>query len=468
VRRFLLCSLVLAACRFSAPGNPDGGGGDDGGPIDPDAGGRRCNVEPSWETSAVPKRTLHVSTIPGSGAPDGSMQNPYTSLAAAMSAAKTAGSGTRILLAAGTYAVGFTISDLRGTATEPFWIEGPATGIRAQLVGGSASIRLIRPSFVALRHLTITQTTLASVNVDDGGAGGDAHDVVIEDVTIASTNATAFQITGVRNVTIRDSTVGAANRAVMMVGVHHATIARMVTGPTAYASVALAGGSQDIEVRQNRFENTGAGVRIGNNYSDANEFRPMLTASAGNFEAADVQVFDNVFIGNITLAAIICTNCTRSLVAHNAIRATTPAVFRLEQAYATHPQLAGAQFVRAGAVRWINNAIEIPGSPSAMTVVNSGLGDMPDPASCSFDHNLWHKRSPPATWMPTFPATVSETMSIYDKPSGYDDMGKLCSSGGAIAAGVVLPEVTGTLDGSCRPAPPSPPSIGPSERDPGC
>jgi hypothetical protein len=467
VRRLLLCSLVLAACSFTAPANPDGGGDDGGGddaPVDPDAADRTCDVEPSWETTAVPKRTLHVSTIPGPGAPDGSMQNPYTSLPAAVSAAKAAGPGTKILLEGGTYLVGFTVSDLRGTAMEPFWIEGPATGTRAQLVGGSASIHLTRPAYVALRHLTIAQTAVASVNIDDGGVGGSAHDVVIEDVTIGSTTATAFQITGVTDVTIRDSSVGAANRGVMMVGVRRATIARIVTGSTPYASVALAGGSQDIEVRQSRFENTGTGVRIGN-YSDANEFRPMLAASTGNFEAADIKVFDNVFIGTISLDAITCTNCTRVLVAHNAIRAATRSVFRLEQAYDAHPQLPGAQFVRAGAVQWVNNAIEIAGNPSAMSVANSAGGAMPDPASCSFSRNLWHKRSPPATWMPTFPGAPAETMGIYDKPSGYDDMGTLCSGGGAIGAGIALPDVTGTLAGTCRP---SPPSIGPSERDPGC
>jgi hypothetical protein len=468
VRRFLLCSLVLAGCHFTAPDNLGSGGGDDGGgdddPVDPDAAERVCDVEPSWETTAVPKRTLHVSTMAGTGTPDGSPQSPFTTLSAAMTAAKAAGPGTRILLAGGTYVIGFSISDLRGTAAEPFWIEGPATGTRAQLVGGSASIHLIRPAYVALRHLTITQTAQASVNIDDGGVGGDAHDVVIDDVTIASTTATAFQITGVTDVTIRDSMVGAANRGVMMVGVRRATIARLVTGSTPYASVALAGGSQDIEVRQSRFEDTGTGVRIGN-YSDANEFRPALKASAGNFEAADVRVFDNVFGGTIMLDAITCTNCTHVLVAHNAIRAATRSVFRLEQAYAVHPQLAGAQFVRAGQVRWVNNAIETAGSPGAMSVANSAIGDMPDAASCSFSRNLWYRRSPAAAWTPTFPAALAETMGIYDKPSGYDDRGKLCSGGGAVGAGVALPEVNGTLGGTCRPAPPS---IGPSERDPGC
>ena len=91
---------------------------------------------PSWETTAVPKRTLHVSTMAGTGTPDGSPQNPFTTLSAAMTAAKAAGPGTRILLAAGTYAAGASISDLRGTATEPFWIEGPATGTQRVMRGG--------------------------------------------------------------------------------------------------------------------------------------------------------------------------------------------------------------------------------------------------------------------------------------------------------------------------------------------
>ncbi|HWU85831.1 MAG TPA: right-handed parallel beta-helix repeat-containing protein [Kofleriaceae bacterium] len=468
VRRSLILSLVLAACQFSAPaaGTTDGGGdgGDDDAPADPDGAPVPCDVAPTWEAGLQPARTLHVSTVPGPAAPDGSPQNPYTSISAAVDAAKTAGPGTRVLLDGGTYSVGVTFSDLRGTAAAPFWLEGPATGPRAQLVGAGAGIHLLRPAYVVLRHLDLASTAQASVNVDDGGVGGSAHHVVIDDVTVASTAVTAFQITGVTDVTLRGSTASSCNRGVMLVGVQRATISRILTAATTFASVAIAGGSRDIEVRQSRFENTGFGIRIGG-ISDANEFRPPLAApSTGNFEAADVRVFDNVFAGDI-MDAIACLNCTRSLVAHNEIRGVIRSVFRLEQTYAVHPMLSGAAFAAAGAVRWIDNAVEVAGNPVAMTVASSPLGDAPAVASCAFSHNLWYRRSPPTSWRPSLPAPLTETAGIYDHASGYEDTGRLCAGGGAIGAGVVVPEVAGTLGGVCRPAPPS---IGPSERDPGC
>jgi hypothetical protein len=73
---------------------------------------------------------------------------------------------------------------------------------------------------------------------------------VIDDVAMSSITGTCIQLTGVDDVVIRDSRATACNRAVMMVGVHRATIARLSSASTTTAGVAMAGGSADIEVRQ--------------------------------------------------------------------------------------------------------------------------------------------------------------------------------------------------------------------------
>lgn len=467
MRRFLLCSLVLAACRFSAPANPDGGddGGDDA-PVDPDAAERRCDLAPTWDAGLQPVRTLHVAPTT-TGTPDGTQQHPFTSIAAAVMVAKTpaAGPGTRILLEGGTYTMGgATIADLRGTATAPFWIEGPSSGTRALIMGGTTGIHLVRPAYVVVRHLDIQSVTQAGFNADDGGTGTGpaAHHVVAEDVNISILTTSAFQITGVTDVDIRDSSATSANRGVMLVGVQRATIARFQASSMAFAGVVMGGGSSEIDVRQSSFSSiTSLGIWMGG-ASDSNEFRPALSPAGNNYEVTDVRVFDNVF--NDMQDGITCNNCRRALVAHNEIRGATRFVFRLSQDRASVDTF---NFGPPGAVRWINNAIEAPVIASALGTF-AAVGGAIDLASCEVSHNLWYRMNPAASWTPTFPAPLAETMGIYTRPSGYDATGRLCSGGGAAGAGLVLPEVTGTLEGTCRPAPPAPPSIGPSERDPGC
>jgi hypothetical protein len=107
----------------------------------------------------------------------------------------------------------------------------------------------------------------------------------------------------------------------------------------------------------------------------------------------------------------------------------------------------------AGNLTLIDNAISVSTDPFG---ANAGAGT--DGASCTFSHNLWYESDNPANSMPTFPSP--EIGGIYGLPPGYMLDGSLCSSAASAHAGVVVPEVPGTLAGACRP---SPPSIGPGE-----
>jgi hypothetical protein len=440
----LACALLLLpACGFGAPSidRVDGAPADSAAP--------RCEPGATWEQGLQPARTLHVSTAAGPGAPDGSEQNPFLTLRDALVAA---GPGTRISLAPGTYA-GATATGVVGTAAAPIWIEGPpAAGMRATLTGASG-LHLIGARYVVIRHLDFTSVMSAAINLDDGTppVPGSAHHVVIDDVAMSSIAGAGVQLTGVDDVVIRDSRMASCNRAVMMVGVHRATVARVASASTTTAGVAMAGGSEDIEVRESRVESTNIGIWIGGD-SDVGQFRPPLTLPTGNFEARNIRVFNNVV--RAADNAVVCTNCTESLVAHNLIRDANQSVFRLVQA---HTLLGGFGFAPAGKVTYVNNAIEVAGTPTPML---AGAGT--DGPSCRFSHNLWRRATP---WTPALPS--AETMGVYDRASGYDDAGTLCAGAGGAAAGAGTPvtEVDGTLTGACRP---SPPSIGPGEPDPGC
>jgi hypothetical protein len=244
----------------------------------------------------------------------------------------------------------------------------------------------------------------------------------------------------------------------MMVGVQRGTIGRMTIGGIDTVGVALAGGSADLEVRQSSIADIqgGLGVWIGGD-SSLGQFRPPLTSATGNTEATNIRVFDNVI--RDVRDAFQCSNCTSSLVAHNLLRRVTGYVLRLQQPYIA---LNSFGFAPAGGVRFVNNAIEVESSAEAFTDDGGGT----DAASCTFSHDMWSRIGD--RWTPALPS--AEALGILDQQARYDDAGKLCTSASspAAGAGAQVPEVEGTLQGGCRPSPPSPPSIGPSEPAPGC
>ena len=452
-RASLLLLPLTVACGFRSP---TGSGDLDGPPPDPnaDAAGPQCDLGGTWDQARQPTRTVYVSRTPGPGTPDGSETNPFQSLGAA---SPLIGPGVRVLLGPGDHG-GITLTDKRGTPDAPIWLEGPSSGTPARIsgqIGTGAGLHLIGAQYWVIRNLTAsTFSQTAGINIDDGSGPGSAHHIVIERVTVASTPRPCLQLSGVTDVTIRDSTLGSCDRGVMMVGVQRAVIGRTKIGSMETAGVALAGGSANIEVRQNEIGSAGKGVWIGGD-SSLSQFRPPLTATTGNTEARDIRVFDNVFID--VVAAITCSNCGSSLVAHNLFRDVDDTVFVLHQPYTT---LGAFQFAPAGGVKLINNAIE--GDSDADAFLDNGAGTASK--SCSFSHNMWH-RSGGGTWTLSLP--TAETMGIYGTQSGYTAAGRLCAaaSSPAARAATPLPEVPGTLQGQCRP---SPPSIGPSEPDLGC
>jgi len=280
--------------------------------------------------------------------------------------------------------------------------------------------------------------------------------VVIDDVNVASASYVGFQLTGVSDAAIRRSSAASCARGIFLVGVHRTVVSRVDIATMTDAGVAMAGGSDDIEIRQSVLRDAGMrAVWIGGD-SDANEFRPPLSVATGNYEASNVRVFDNVIQGGgASTMAVECTGCTTSLVAHNLILGDNfTDVLHLKQ----HGAIDTFEVVLSGKVRFLANAIEVSNNPSGARG-DSGT----DAASCVFAHNLWYATDDPPNSMLSLP--TPETGGIYGMRSGYDSGWRLCAGGASIGKAAPVPEVPGTRDGVCRPAPPS---IGPGERDPGC
>jgi len=449
VRGVALVALVTA-CSFQLPGA--GGGGDDV-VVPPDAGGDGgmtldCGAPATFADGLVPTTTVFVSPTAGA-TQDGTQANPFRRVAQAMPAAP----GTRIVLAAGNYP-DEVLNDVHGTATAPIWIEGPASGQRARFDPGTSGLHFVKPQFVVVRHVDIAGTSAAAINIDDGGdrANPVAHHIVIEDAQLTSSGA-GVQLSGVSDVTVRDVVATSVGKGVFAVGVHRATFARLrIT--SANVGVQVAGGSDAITIRQSVIASSGTRPIWLGGSSGEDEFRPPLTAATGNYEASNIRVIDNVLVGGVTM--VMCSLCTQSLVAASFIHGdlATQHVVRL---FNEHGALGGHAFAPAGSMRFIDNAIHVSTDPFGFKL-EAGT----DGASCSFSHNLWLETDDPPNSEPVLP--TPDPVGIYGMPSGYDDTGKLCT-GAAQHAGIALPEVAGTLDGTCRS---DPPSIGPSEPAPGC
>ena len=452
--RSAVVMMVVTGCSFrSATATVDGPGGDDDSrrdAADIDASTVASCDSSSWADSLKPgTNTIYVAATTSSTIQDGTQNNPYTSLSFALG---TAHPGDRISLAAGTYN-GSMLNQVHGTATAPIWIEGPTSAPRAVFTG---TMQLVQPQYVVIRHLDFLNITASALTIDDGGDRTDvvAHHVAIDDVTATSIGQRAFLITGVSNLTIANSSaIGSAN-GILLVGSHHVVISRFTASSVVNIAAEAAGGSDDVEIRQSQF--TTAGLRavwIGGN-SDETEFRPPLVNATGNYEAANIRVFDNVINTAPGGTAIACSLCTRSVIAANYIYGQYSYVVRLID---EHGPIGAFSFVASGGIRMDDNAMEVTGDPYGFRV-EAGT----DGSQCAFANNLWDEVDNPADSTPVLP--TPEMNGIYGVPSGYDLTGHVCT-GAAVHAGTSDPAVLGTLEGMCRP---TPPSIGPDEPAPSC
>jgi hypothetical protein len=428
---------VLCACSFQ----PQQAGGDGGGDRDDAPPPARCDPPPAFDTGLTPTTTIFVAPTT-SGTPDGSMARPFTSLNAALANRQP---GTRIVVQGGSYP-GETILDLHGTAAAPFWIEGPTSAPRATF---TSSVRFATPQYVVLRHLDFRPATGLALVLDDANvrAPGTAHHLALEDLdATSSSSSNCVVLTGLEDVHADGIVTSGCVAGVRIVGTSRAVLSRLRISGTSLAAITVSGGSADVEIRQSVITDPGMrGIWLGGTSSE-DEFRPPLTAPAGNAEASNVRVLNSVVIGD-TGDAIACSQCRDVLVAGNLIMGTWPRIGRLID---EHGAIGGFDFLPSGDMQWTNNAIDVSAMATAFDADSNT-----EPASVTFSHNLWNNTTAPPAGDPA---------AILGMPSGYDMTGRLCA-GPAVRAGVAIPELAGTLDGACRA---DPPSIGPDEPGPDC
>jgi len=321
-------------------------------------------------------------------------------------AAAVAVPGDRIVVHAGTYPPTF-IADLQGTEALPIAISA-ATGEASPVFTGSGTcLQLSTPAYVLVEGITVDTCTANGLNIDDGGnTSVPAGPIVIRDVTIRdigpSGNLDGLKMSGIDDFVVYGNTIerwGDGGSGIDMVGCHDGLITSNIlthtAGLTGGSGVQAKGGSRNVEIRGNLFENAGSrGVNMGGSTGDQ-FFRPP----AAGYEAHTINVLANVFIGSRAPVAFV--GCEGScLVAHNTIYATERWVLRILN---ERPDLVPE--TRDG--RFLYNIVMV--DSALATFVNVG-GDT-DGESFSFDGNLWFDLDDPGFTMTDVPNDAGLTLT---------------------------------------------------------
>lgn len=415
-----------------------------------------CGVPPPFDDGIAPTSELHVAVdgadAPGCGAPAA----PCATLEAAATGATP---GTAIRIHAGSYPGDAYIAGLAGTPDAPIWIGGATGEARPVFEGGGVSMQLSAVRWLVVHDLEIRNMSDNGLNIDDGGATDDpeaTRGVVLRGLSIhdigTGGNNDCLKLSGVNDFAVLDSEFqtcggGAAGSAIDQVGCHHGIVANnhfhdlQASGN----AVQTKGGSEDVEVYANVFENAGErAVNMGGS-TGFEFFRPPLDPTATNAEARDIRVVANVFVGSMSPVALV--GCTGCLVANNTMVDPEHWVLRVLQETESTGEYT---FAPSGDNRVVGNLV-VYSRALVGTVVNIGPGTAPE--TFEFSHNLWYAADAPDQSDPGLP--VPETGAVIGLDPGLADDRSITADSPAAGAGLEIAGLRGDHRGSCWATPPS-------------
>lgn len=438
----------------SGSGGGDGSGGSGG------ESNTACSEIVTIETGRTPTTVLHVSTT-GSPGGTGSEDAPFDTIE---SAAQAATPGTAIRIHSGTYAGDQFVSGLAGTADAPIWIGG-APGEAPPVIGTSANatgIQLSRARYVILHDLVVDGVTQNGLNIDDGGDYGNEDALrylVLRDLTVRSVgnggNQDCIKLSGANDYWVLDSELencSLGGSGIDHVGCHDGLIAgnTFVGGGN---GVQNKGGSRNIEIRGNTFrQNTGRVVNLGGS-TGFEFFRPPLSTTEDNYEAADIRVVSNVFDHpDEALAFVGCVDC---LAAQNTIYLPQTRILRILQETTTS---GGFTFLPAQGGDLINNIIYYDSANIGSASAAINVGPNTSPETFHFENNLWYDVASPGTSEPVGAHPSAPIGSIAGLDPDFADASagdfSITADSPAAAAGADV-TVAGDFTGACFATPPA-------------
>ncbi len=442
-------------------GTDDGAdsGSDDGsdGPTGGDPPGV-CGQVATFEDGAAPTSEIHVATDGNDAGGCGAAEAPCASLSGA---ATQAGPGSAIVVHAGTYAGGAWLEGLAGTQDAPIWIGGAEGEPSPRFEGDLVAFTLRRPAYVIVHDLEIANTTANGINVDDGSDYDNesaAHHVVFRNLTIHDIgeggNNDCLKLSGLNDFFVLHNDMsgcggGLAGSGIDHVGCHRGVVAYNWFHDMAESgnAVQTKGGSEDIEIRANRFDNAGSRALNLGGSTDFEYFRPPLGAG-DNAEARNIRAIANVIVGSD--AAVAFVGCVDCLAANNTIVDPVRWTIRILQETQSG---GGFTFLPARDGTFVNNVVYFQ---RAGFSTNLNVGEATAPETFSFATNLWFAHDDPGQSDPSGELSSPESGGIYGQDPGFvDDEFRIDGSSPAAGAGTALAEVGGDMGGDCYGQPPA-------------
>ncbi|MBX3744645.1 MAG: right-handed parallel beta-helix repeat-containing protein [Verrucomicrobiae bacterium] len=349
--------------------------------------------------------------------------------------------GTTILLRPGRYPGGFHFRGLQGTAEAPVVLGGLDPEDPPVIEGGANGIHLSEPVHVELRDLVFREASGNGLNIDDGGTfETPARNVVLRRLRVEDVGPTGnrdgIKLSGVVGFLVEACVIqhwGSGGSGIDMVGCHDGLIVGNVLRHTEAVAasngsgVQAKGGTSGVTVRRNRFEHAGArAVNIGGS-TGLEFFRPPLVHGTEHWEARNIRVEGNTFIGSSSPIAFVGVDGAE--VRFNTIYRPQRWAIRILQ------ETTAPGFVACRGGRFTDNLVAFHSASWSGGGVN--VGSNTAPGTFLFARNWWHCMDDPARSRPTLP--VPETDGIYGTPLEFRDVGagdlRLAGSSPARVAG---------------------------------
>jgi hypothetical protein len=410
----------------------------------------------TFETGKSPLAQIHVATNGSNQEGDGSQVSPYATIERAL---QDADEGTAVRVHPGRYSFSTRIEGVSGSAQAPIWVGGIPGQPKPVIENLDQAFHLSRVRHLILHDMIVDQCRVNGINCDDGGDVDDPEAtrfVIFRDLEVlrfgTGGNHDGLKLSGVNDYFVLDSRFGdspaSGGSGIDHVGCHRGVIAGNTFFDLGNNAIQCKGGSEDIAIRRNRFENCGwRSINIGGS-TGFEYFRPSLSEQSPNFEARNIRVVANVFKGSNAPLAFV--GCVESLAANNTIVDPANWIVRILQETVSDGQYT---FLASGNNRLSNNIVYYDSS-RIRTHVNIGANT--DPSSFRFSHNLWYAHDNPAQSIPTLPAT--ETEAIYGQDPHLQDPGtfpeglRLESQSPAEGEAAALPHLYALdMDGKPRP-----------------